>query len=57
MADFDKLNKETREYNSRVHEYYNYSIEQKQNPISAYWLNYYNNQTYKQNNGQYSSHY
>ena len=51
MADFDRLNRETREYNSRVH------YENTKYGTSEYWRNYYNNQTYRENNGQYSKHY
>lgn len=58
MANFDELNRQTREFNA-----HNVS-----RPISsasgtpkygtpAYWQNYWNNQTYKNNNGQYSHKY
>lgn len=52
---FDKLNRETREWNARNVDRYNPS-----NPktnASESWLNYYNNQTYKINNGEYSKKY
>ena len=57
MVDFDKLNRQTKEYNSYLHEDYSSRVSKSNNPISSYWLNYYNNQTYNQNNGQYSKHY
>ena len=56
MVNFDRLNWETRNYNN------NLPID-RFNPstptygTSAYWQNYWNNQTYKANNGQFSSHY
>ena len=57
MVDFDKLNRETNAYNAR-----NVSREpSKANTpkygTSTYWQNYWNNQTYKANNKQYSKHY
>ena len=57
MVDFDKLNRETNAYNAR-----NVSREpSKANTpkygTSTYWQNYWNNQTYKTNNGEYSRHY
>lgn len=48
MVDFDKLNRETREYNNR-----NVSRSEKSRPS----LDSLNNQTYKANNGIYSRHY
>ncbi len=54
--DFDKLNRQTRDYNN--------GISRNIDPIKGsnygtreYWQNYWNNQTYKTNNGQYSRHY
>lgn len=55
MIDFDKLNKETREYNSYIH--YDTPSSSVKYGTSEYWRNYWNNQTYKQNNGEYSNHY
>ena len=58
MVDFDKLNRETNAYNAR-----NVSREPSKanaNPkygTSTYWQNYWNNQIYKTNNGEYSRHY
>lgn len=53
MANFDELNRQTREHNKYVRDH----TGKANNPVSTYWLNYYNNQTYKQNNGAYSSKY
>lgn len=55
MIDFEKLNRETREYNSRIH--HDAQSKNVKYGTSEYWLNYYNNKTYKENNGQYSKHY
>lgn len=54
-VNFDRLNQQTREYNNTNFDRFNTSTPT--NKISAYWQNYYNNQTFKQNNGQYSTHY
>lgn len=56
MANFDELNRQTREHNKYVRDHTG-SANKANNPVSTYWLNYYNNQTYKQNNGAYSSKY
>lgn len=56
MADFDKLNRETRDYNNRNVDRFNPSAPTTYG-TSAYWQNYANNQTYKQNNGQFSKHF
>lgn len=55
MIDFDRLNRETKNYNSRIH--YDTSSKCNKYGTSEYWLNYYNNKTYKENNGQYSKYY
>ena len=55
MVDFDKLNRETREFNARNVDRFNPSTPKY--GTSAYWQNYWNNKTHKQNNGQYSNHY
>ena len=55
MVDFDKLNRETREFNARNVDRFNPSTPKYGTP--AYWQNYWNNKTHKQNNGQYSNHY
>lgn len=53
---FEQLNRETREYNNRNVDRFNTST--KSNYSKGYdWLSYYNNQTYKQNNNQYSNYY
>ena len=49
MVDFDKLNRETRDYKSRCVDRFNKSAP---NSYRAN-LSYLNNQTYKANNGQY----
>jgi hypothetical protein len=57
MIDFDRLNRETREWNNR-----SCPAPSQRTPTSTgqqrqyceQWQNYYNNQTYKQNNGQYT---
>ena len=54
MADFDRLNRETREYNNRNVDRFNPSTASNYNYFNPYRLN---NQTYQQNNGSYSSHY
>ena len=48
---FDRLNRETRDFNNRNVNRFNESS--KKYGTSEYWLNYWNNQTYKINNGQY----
>ena len=55
MADFEKLNRETREHNARNVNRFNTATPKYGTP--AYWQNYWNNQTYKQNNGEYSKKY
>lgn len=55
MVDFDKLNRETREFNNRNVDRFNPSTPKYGTP--SYWQNYWNNQTYKQNNGEYSKKY
>ena len=55
MVDFDRLNRETQEYNNRNIDRFNTSSSNY--GTSEYWQNYWNNQTYKQNNGQYSNFY
>ena len=54
-ADFDKLNRETKDFNNRNVNRFNTSSPKY--GTSEYWQNYWNNQTYKKNNGQYSKHY
>lgn len=55
MDKFERLNRETREHNNRNVNRYNPSS-QKQNTSFSYFQ-YLNNQTYKQNNNQYSRKY
>ncbi len=55
MDKFERLNRETREYNNRNFDRFNPSAQRYGTP--AYWQNYWNNQTYKKNNGQYSEKY
>lgn len=58
MVDFDRLNHKTRNFNNRnVSHLCSYSGTTHKYGTSAYWQNYYNNQTYNNNNGQYSTHY
>lgn len=57
MDKFERLNKETRDWNNGI------SRNIDPTPINAkygtreYWISYWNNKTFKQNNGQYSKHY
>ena len=57
MDYFDRLNRETREFNNKNVSYLNRSSSEIKYGSKEYWLNYYNNQTFKKNNGQYSKHY
>lgn len=58
MKNFDELNRQTREWNAHnVSHPISSASEAPKYGSSAYWLNYWNNQTYKNNNGQYSKHY
>jgi hypothetical protein len=51
---FDRLNKETREYNARKVDRFNTSTKGNYNYFDTCRLN---NETFKQNNGQYSNFY
>lgn len=53
--DFERLNRETRDYKNNNVDHFNPSAPRYNS--SEYWLNYWNNQTYKQNNGEYSRKY
>lgn len=55
MTAIEKMNNAAREYNNNnaSHPVYGNAF-RGSNP---YWLNHYNNQTYKQSNGQYSEYY
>jgi len=55
MANFDELNRQTRDFNSRNVDRFNRATPKY--GCTAYGLNYCNNQTFKTNNGQFSSHY
>lgn len=57
MTDFDKLNKATKDYNNGITRNIDPTSTHTKNSISEYWINYWNNQTYKKNNGQYSTKY
>lgn len=52
---FERLNRETREFNNSNIDRFNTATPKY--GTSAYWQNYYNNQTYKQNNGAYTKKY
>ena len=54
---FDRLNRETQEHNNRNVNRFNPSTESNYSFFNPYQQNYYNNQTYKQNNGEYSRKY
>ena len=56
MADLDKLNRETQEFNNRNVDRFNSSAPAAYG-TSEYWRNYWNNKTFHANNGQYSRHY
>jgi hypothetical protein len=55
MVDFEKLNRETQDHNNKNVNRYNPATQQK--IYNQFWQNYYNNKTYKNNNGQYSKKY
>lgn len=55
MDKFERLNRETREFNNTNVDRFNSSTPKY--GTSEYWRNHWNNQTYKANNGQYSKHY
>ena len=52
---FERLNRETQDFNNRNVNRFNTSVNRYGS--AAYWQNYWNNQTYKSNNGQYSKKY
>ena len=54
MVDFDRLNRETREYKNRNVDRFNPST---CGNYTGYDINRRNNETYKQNNGEYSCYY
>ena len=51
MVDFNRLNRETREAKN------NAPVNRDTSGYTSKSLNYYNNETYKANNGQYSNYY
>ena len=57
MADFDRLNRETRNYKNGVTRNISPTSSNAKYGTSEYWRNHWNNQTYKANNGCYSKHY
>lgn len=61
MDMFDKLNRETNIYNAHNTTRHIGTAGCANNApkygTNAYWQNYWNNQTYKANNGSYSNHY
>lgn len=57
MTDFDRLNHATFDYNNGITRNIDPTHNTSINKISNYWLNYWNNKTYKTNNGEYSKHY
>lgn len=54
---FDRLNKETRDWNNGITRHIDPTASSPQCGTKEYWQNLLNNRTYKQNNGQYSKHY
>lgn len=54
MVDFEKLNRQTNDYNNKNVNRFNPAAP---NTTSKSYLNYMNNQTYKKNNGVYSKYY
>lgn len=60
MANFEQLNTQTREYNSRCQTPPSQStptMTSSRRSYNEYWQNQYNNQTFKLNNGEYSRKY
>lgn len=55
MDKFEILNRETRDFNN--HNVNRFSPSTPKYGTAEYWRNYYNNQTYKKNNNQYSKKY
>lgn len=56
MDRFELLNKQTRDWNNGISRSIDPTAGSKYG-TSEYWLNYWNNQCYKRNNGEYSRHY
>lgn len=57
MDKFERLNRETRDWNNGITRNISPTGNNTEYGTSEYWRNYWNNQTYKQNNGQYSKRY
>lgn len=57
MDKFEKLNRETFNHNNGISRNLDPSAGVTRYGTHEYWLNYWNNQTHKQNNGEYSKHY
>ena len=57
MDKFERLNRETRDWNNGISRSIDPTASRTRYESAEYWQNYYNNQTYKQNNGQYSKHF
>jgi hypothetical protein len=58
MDKFDRLNEETQRMRDRfVTRPSSYSNSSPKYGTREYWQNYWNNKTFKSNNGQYSNHY
>jgi hypothetical protein len=60
IMDFDRLNRETRDYNNGITRNISPTGSTGSSAkygTSEYWRNYWNNKTYKENNGEYSRHY
>lgn len=57
MDKFDRLNRETRNWNNGISRNISPTTNNAKYGTSEYWRNYYNNQTYKKNNGEYSRKY
>ena len=57
MANFDQLNRETREFKTRNVDRFNPSTQNNYSCFNPNKQNHLNNQTYKENNGQYSRKY
>lgn len=57
MTDFERLNRETRDYNNGITRNIDPTSSNAKYGTSEYWTNYWNNKTYKTNNNEYSRKY
>ena len=57
MTNFDQLNKQTRDWNNGISRTIDPTSSNAKYGTSEYWRNYWNNKTYKKNNGEYSKHF